>query len=67
MKEKYKKIQAKFESNLPPAEDEMFPHPVSISSSKTKQTRANHKEAFDTGPEIVEDKMLQPFLIFKTK
>ena len=45
----------------------MFPHPVSVSASKTKQTLVNHKEAFDTGPENVGDKMLQPFLIFKTK
>ena len=67
MKEKYKKIRAKFASDLPPAEDERFPHPVSVSASKTKQTLVNHKEAFDTGPESVGDKMLQPFLIFKTK
>ena len=49
MKEKYKKIRAKFASDLPPAEDERFPHPVSVSASKTKQTLVNHKEAFDTG------------------
>ena len=67
MKEKYKKIRAKFASDLLPGEDKMFPHPVSVSTSETKQTLVNHKEAFDTGLESVGDKMLQPFLIFKTK
>ena len=67
MKEKYEKVRAKFVSNLPQEEDETFPHPVSVSASTIKQTLVNHKEAVSTGPESMGDKMLQPFLIFKTK
>ena len=30
VREKYQKLRAKFVSNLPPAEDEIFPHPESV-------------------------------------